>query len=104
MQYGNILQIMNGALGWEAVYASRTKSNKANFYKKAVNFWALVEIIIPGSNIGSAVVGMVISDNTSSPALVLADRAGDFIGYNYPGCEVNWQFEADRFVKNSLNT
>jgi len=102
MVYGDILQITPAQSGWEAVYAQRYKNKQsgASFHKKPLNCWAVVAVGIEGGQgFGTAVVGMVVSDNKSSPALDFANGDVAFIGYDYPGCEVNWHFEAESWRK-----
>ena len=108
MNYGPILQILQAQSNWEAVFAASDRGKKitGSFYTRPLVGWALVEVIPPNSSIGTpnsrqqtVVVGMVAIED--SHVLDLVDMVGDFLGYQYPGCQTDWHTEAVKF-KNKI--
>lgn len=105
MAYGNILQIIPPQPGWEAVYAEiYYKGKGASFTKIPLNCWAVVEAKVEKNNsgYGTVVVGMLVTV-TNSSVLDFADSMEGFLGYNYPGCDLNWHLEAEKHRKMRRN-
>jgi hypothetical protein len=95
--YGNVLQIMPTQPGWEAVFAAdKNQKAKMTYFTTPLNCWAVVEFKAADSKASSTlVVGMVSVED--SHVLDFVDVVGDFLGYNYPGCQINWHVKAATF-------
>lgn len=92
--YGNVLQIMPAQPAWEAVYVvPKNQRIKMSYSTKPLNCWAVVEFKSSDQqSFSTVVVGMVAVED--SQVLDFADIVGDFLGYNYPGCNINWHLKA----------
>lgn len=102
--YGNILQILPANPGWEAVYAINRHKKGQNYMTVPLNCWAVVEFKVNNNSreFNTIVVGMVIADVTS-PVLDFVDKTGDFIGYNFPGCNVDWHVQAEKYHRRTVD-
>ena len=88
-EYGEILQIIPAAPGWEAIYGSPFESGP--FYvAQPVVCWAVVE------SHPTAVLGMVAHHHETGE-LIFAGDSENFLGYNFPNCAENWEREALKF-------
>ncbi len=102
--YGNVIQIMPVQPGWEAVYAAdKSQKVKMTYFTKPLNCWAVVEFKTNESKAFSTlVVGMAAAED--SQVLDFVDLLGDFLGYNYPGCQINWHVKANTFRNENRHT
>ena len=88
-----LLQILPVQPGWQAVYASPEKG-KACDYVPLIG-WALIECAAE-----SFVTALVVPKTTeysfshARPQFVQSEKSG-FLGYDYPGCHVDWEGLAD---------
>lgn len=83
-----IVQIIPAQPGWEAVFA--LDEEDGGIERVPLVCWALVE----SSSTGRQVIGMTSKDGTHE--LMYVDW-GDFLGYSYPGCNIDWEEEAKRY-------
>lgn len=102
MAYGNILQITAAQPGWYAVYAEVTNKKSVDYHKLPVVCWVVVEFTVgegshpkTGSRPATITIGQVIAE-WSSPVLDFADALDGFLGYEYPGSDINWQKAAEK--------
>ncbi len=80
---------------WEAVFeVPKAAREKNSFMKRPLNCWALVEFKNPNAPTAETiVVGMVAIEG--SQVLDFVDEVDEvFLGYNFPGCDVNWHKRA----------
>lgn len=84
-----IIQIMPAQPKWEAVFVSDEEDG--GMKRVPLICWALVETL---SSEQRQVIGMTPRD--SAPELMYVDW-GDFLGYNYPGCDIDWEATAKAY-------
>jgi hypothetical protein len=102
-----IVQIIFAQPGWEAVYAYEQFDDEANFDEDVGDYvedggyakvqlacWALAK-----RDGKTVVVGMIQNTHEWQDATLTCadDERNNFIGYNYPGCELDWTFKATAY-------
>ncbi len=86
----NIQQITSAASGWEAIFAD--SNNPGKYSKQVIACWSLVG---PEQNKAyHRVIGIRNTEQSGGGLWLVNDEARDFLGYNYPGCQRNWEEEA----------
>ncbi len=102
-----ILQIIPAQLGWEAVYAYEQFDDEKNFDEDVGDYvevggyakvqlvcWALVK-----RDGKTVVVGMIQNTQEWQDATLACvdEERNNLIGYNYPGCDLDWTFKATAY-------
>jgi len=107
-----ILQIIPAELGWEAVYANEQFDDEKNFdenvgdyveeggyMKEQLVCWALVK-----RDGKTVVIGMIQNTQKWQDATLafVDEERKNFLGYNYPGCDLDWTFKAAGYRTTSI--
>ncbi len=107
-----ILQIIPAQLGWEAVYAYEQFHDARNFDEDVGDYveeggyakvqlvcWALVK-----RDNKTVVVGMIQNTQEWQDATLafVNEERKNFLGYNYPGCDLDWTFKAAGYRTTSI--
>lgn len=96
MTYGKILQVIAAPPSWEAVYMAADKKTTIKFYMKTLNCFVLVELLNSNKQVTGAVIVGMLQDEANPGKLHFVDKllGNPFLGYNFPGCFVDWHTEA----------
>ena len=90
---GRLLQLVPAEPGWYAVYGlSNRQVEQERIEKQHLAFWAVVQRF---EYEGIFFVG-VIREAVELMMLPETWHGLPFLGYGYPDCEVDWEYEAER--------